>query len=471
MAQLAFVYAMAKPRENREKVTIKEPVHDPKVTIKEAADDVTVGLGKVNVGGGRGFPHRFFSGNKTKTIPLGVHFTGPEKIQDAAELEKAEQKAKSRSLESSPEKDIPPARMKDDGGSAGNAGSHWLRKQKSIGTLMPRTNSMELPPSSKIKKVKFPDMKKSASWAHFVEVSQVEAPHLDMEVPEQYVCDMSALFLGQKFASGNHSRLYQGVYNDQDVAVKLLRLDNCEDAAIATRLERQFMQEMHCLSQLHHPNIVKFVAASWKPPVCCLIMEYVPGGSLRAFLRKLEKGSMPMKTILSMALDVALGMEYLHSQGVVHRDLKSENLVLTEDLHIKLTDFGVGCLETECDQRSADTGTYRWMAPEMISHKHYSKKVDVYSFGIVLWELVTGLLPFQNMTPVQVAYAVVNKNLRPTIPEDCPSSLRYLMEDCWLADPERRPNFYQIVQILEDLDKSWTEEPYHQQYAKSILFG
>jgi tRNA A-37 threonylcarbamoyl transferase component Bud32 len=450
MAQLAFVYAMARPRE---KVTIKEPVQDPQVTI---TDDPMATIAEVDedVRKVRGFPHRFFPGHKTKTIPLGVYFTGPEKVADAAEIEKA----KSRSLESSPEK--------DDG-----ASSHWLRKQKSSSALMARTNSMELPPSSKTKKVKFPDMKKSASWAHFVEVSQIEAPLLDMEIPEQYVCDMSVLFLGQKFASGNRSRLYQGVYNDHDVAVKLLRLDCCDDSGVATRLERQFMQEVHCLSQLHHPNIVRFVAASWKPPVCCLIMEYVPGGSLRAFLRKLEKGSMPMTTVLSMALDVALGMEYLHSQGVVHRDLKSENLVLTEDLHLKLTDFGVGCLETECDLRSADTGTYRWMAPEMISHKHYSKKVDVYSFGIVLWELVTGLLPFQNMTPVQVAYAVVNKNLRPVIPEDCPSQLRFLMEDCWRANPERRPNFYQIVQILEVLDRSWTEEPYHQQYAKSILFG
>jgi serine/threonine protein kinase len=130
---------------------------------------------------------------------------------------------------------------------------------------------------------------------------------------------------------------------------------------------------------------------------------------LRAYLHKSENGPIPTETIVCMALDVACGMEYLHSQGVVHRDLKSENLVLTEDLHVKLTDFGVGCLETECDARIDDTGTYRWMAPEMISHKHYSKKVDVYSFGVVLWELVTGQLPFEEMTPVQVAYAVVHK--------------------------------------------------------------
>ena len=154
---------------------------------------------------------------------------------------------------------------------------------------------------------------------------------------------------------------------------------------------------------------LQFVAASWNPPVCCTVMEYVPCGSLRAYLHKSDTGSISFETVVSMALDVAQGLEYLHSRGVVHRDLKSENLVLTSDLHVKLTDFGVGCLETECDFRIDDTGTYRWMAPEMINHKHYSKKVDVYSFGVVLWELVTGQLPFEEMTPVQVAYAVVHK--------------------------------------------------------------
>jgi len=199
---------------------------------------------------------------------------------------------------------------------------------------------------------------------------------------------------------------------------------------------------------------LQFVAASWKPPVCCTIMEYVPSGSLRAYLHKSENGPIPTETIVCMALDVACGMEYLHSQGVVHRDLKSENLVLTEDLHVKLTDFGVGCLETECDARIDDTGTYRWMAPEMISHKHYSKKVDVYSFGVVLWELVTGQLPFEEMTPVQVAYAVVHKNARPKIPQHCPAPLRQLMQDCWASNPQKRPNFFQIVQTLENFKLS-----------------
>ena len=95
----------------------------------------------------------------------------------------------------------------------------------------------------------------------------------------------------------------------------------------------------------------------------------------------------------------------------------------------------------------------------MIQHRPYNHKVDVYSFGVVLWELVTGEVPFEDMTPVQVAYAVVNKNLRPPIPSDCPTPLRNLMEQCWTANPDRRPSFFQIVHSLKDLENPLLEEP------------
>ncbi|XP_024358978.1 serine/threonine/tyrosine-protein kinase HT1 [Physcomitrium patens] len=424
---------------HREKVTTAEPVQ------------YGTGLGKLHVGGHGFHPKLAFFGfrHNTKTIPLGIHFTVKVEDDHVAELGRVR---KSRSLERSPKLGDSPGRTRTDEPSAERGSHHWLRKKKSTEESLARAKSIDPQPTSRHRKnVKFSDTKKPESWAHFVEASQEETPHLELEVTEDHLCDLSSLFLGEKFASGNHTRLYRGVYKDQVVAVKILMIDRYENSATATKLERQFIQEVHNLSQLHHPNIVTFVAASWKPPVCCLIMEYVPGGSLRAFLHKKESGSLPYKTMLSMALDIAKGMEFLHSQGVVHRDLKSENIVLTDDLHLKLTDFGVGCLETECDSNSADTGTYRWMAPEMISHQHCSKKVDVYSFGIILWELVTGLIPFQDMTPVQVAYAVVNKNLRPHIPAECPSALQHLMDCCWVANPAHRPNFFQIAQTLQDL--------------------
>lgn len=110
-----------------------------------------------------------------------------------------------------------------------------------------------------------------------------------------------------------------------------------------------------------------------------------------------------------MALDIARGMEYVHSQGVIHRDLKPENILLTEDFQLKVADFGIGCEEGYCDVVSDDSGTYRWMAPEMIKRKPYDRKVDVYGFGLILWEMVAGSLPYKNMTPIQAAFAVVHQ--------------------------------------------------------------
>lgn len=157
--------------------------------------------------------------------------------------------------------------------------------------------------------------------------------------------------------------------------------------------------------------ILQFVGACKKPPVFCIITEYLSGGSLRKYLHQQEPHSLPHSLVLKLALDIARGMQYLHSQGILHRDLKSENLLLGEDMSVKVADFGISCLESQCGSAKGFTGTYRWMAPEMIKEKHHTKKVDVYSFGIVLWELLTALTPFDNMTPEQAAFAVSQKVL------------------------------------------------------------
>lgn len=151
------------------------------------------------------------------------------------------------------------------------------------------------------------------------------------------------------------------------------------------------------------------MAACRQPPVFCIVTEYLSEGSLRAYLHKLEHEILPLQKLIPIALDIARGMEYVHSQGVIHRDLKPENILIDQDFHMKLADFGIACEEVHCDPFADDPGTYRWMAPEMIRHKPYGRKVDVYSFGLILWEMVSGNIPYEDMTPIQAAYAVVNK--------------------------------------------------------------
>jgi len=155
--------------------------------------------------------------------------------------------------------------------------------------------------------------------------------------------------------------------------------------------------------------IAQFIAACRKPPVYCVITEYLSEGSLRAYLHKLEGKIISLQKLIAFSLDIARGMEYIHSQGVIHRDLKPENVLINGDSHLKIADFGIACEEAYCDVLADDPGTYRWMAPEMIRRKSYGRKVDVYSFGLILWEMLTGTIPYEDMTPIQAAFAVVNK--------------------------------------------------------------
>ncbi|GLT64457.1 hypothetical protein SLA2020_369500 [Shorea laevis] len=230
--------------------------------------------------------------------------------------------------------------------------------------------------------------------------------------------------------------------------------DDDETGALAARLEKQFVREVTLLSRLHHQNVIKFVAACRKPPVYCVITEYLSEGSLRAYLHKLERKSLPLQKLIAIALDIARGMEYIHSQDVIHRDLKPENVLIDQDFHMKIADFGIACEEAYCDSLADDPGTYRWMAPEMIKHKSYGRRVDVYSFGLILWEMVAGTIPYEDMNPIQAAFAVVNKNLRPAIPENCPPAMRALIEQCWSLHPDKRPEFWQIVKVLEQFESS-----------------
>ncbi|KAG8365499.1 hypothetical protein BUALT_Bualt18G0111400 [Buddleja alternifolia] len=279
---------------------------------------------------------------------------------------------------------------------------------------------------------------------------------ISVETGDEHMVDLSKLFLGLRFAHGAHSQLYHGIYMDDPVAVKIIRVpDDDENGALGARLEKQFTREATLLSRLHHPNVIKFVAGCRKPPVFCIVTEYLPEGSLRAYLHKLEHKSLPLQKLISMALDIARGMEFIHSQGVIHRDLKPENVLITEDFHLKVADFGIACEEAYCDLLADDPGTFRWMAPEMIKRKHYGRKVDVYGFGLILWELVAGTIPYEDMTPIQAAFAVVNKNLRPAVPINCPPALKALIEQCWSLQPDKRPEFWQIVKVLEEFEASF----------------
>ncbi|KAJ0025548.1 hypothetical protein Pint_07953 [Pistacia integerrima] len=184
------------------------------------------------------------------------------------------------------------------------------------------------------------------------------------------------------------------------------------------------------------------------------LVEYMPGGSLYDYLHK-NHNVLKLSQLLRFAIDVCKGMEYLHQNNIIHRDLKTANLLMDTQKVIKVADFGVARFQSQGGVMTAETGTYRWMAPEVclfnvINHQQYDQKADVFSFAIVLWELVTAKVPYDNMTPLQAALGV-RQGLRPDLPENAHPKLLDLMQRCWEGVPNKRPSFSDIELELEAL--------------------
>jgi len=148
---------------------------------------------------------------------------------------------------------------------------------------------------------------------------------------------------------------------------------------------------------------------------------------------------------------LASAMEHVHALGYIHRDLKPANILLHEDT-LKLADFGLACRRPEGPTAlTAETGSYRYMAPEVMRHEPYDESCDVYSFSLVCWSLFSGVLPFPDCSPVEAAFGVADRGARPPMPPACPTGVRELIQRCWRQRLEDRPSFEVVVRELEVL--------------------
>eukprot|EP00268_Persea_americana_P040167 TRINITY_DN3980_c0_g1_i5.p1 TRINITY_DN3980_c0_g1~~TRINITY_DN3980_c0_g1_i5.p1 ORF type:complete len:244 (-),score=53.33 TRINITY_DN3980_c0_g1_i5:253-984(-) len=222
-------------------------------------------------------------------------------------------------------------------------------------------------------------------------------------------------------------------------------------------MQQEFAQEVYILRKVRHKNVVQFIGACTTPPSLCIVTEYMSGGSVYDFLHK-QKGVFKLPSLLKVAIDVSKGMSYLHQNSIIHRDLKAANLLMDENEVVKVADFGVARVQAQSGVMTAETGTYRWMAPEVIEHKPYDHKADVFSFGVVLWELLTGKVPYEYLTPLQAAVGVVQKGLRPTIPKHTHPKLAELLERCWQHDPSLRPDFTEIIELLQQIAREVSDQ-------------
>ncbi|XP_004141017.2 serine/threonine-protein kinase STY8 isoform X1 [Cucumis sativus] len=282
------------------------------------------------------------------------------------------------------------------------------------------------------------------SWSGSSHSHPVVKKTLDAQVKSaDWEIDRRLLKIGERIASGSCGDLYHGFYLGQDVAVKILRSED-----LNADLEDEFNQEVTILRKVQHKNIVRFVGACTSSPHLCIVTEYMPGGSLYDYLHK-NHCVLKLLQLLKFSIDVCEGMEYLHLNNIIHRDLKTANLLMDTQQVVKVADFGVARYQSQ-GVMTAETGTYRWMAPEVINHLPYDQKADIFSFAIVLWELVTAKVPYDSMTPLQAALGV-RQGLRPDLPKNVHPKLLDMMQRCWDAEPVNRPPFTEIKVELKSL--------------------
>lgn len=271
----------------------------------------------------------------------------------------------------------------------------------------------------------------------------------------------------QELGSGTFGTVYHGKWRGSDVAIKRIN-DRCfaGKPSEQDKMRNDFWNEASKLADLHHPNVVAFYGVVLDGPggSIATVTEYMVNGSLRTALLKNAK-TLDKRKRLIIAMDTAFGMEYLHNKNIVHFDLKSDNLLVNlrdpQRPICKVGDLGLSKVKCQTLISGGVRGTLPWMAPELLngSSSLVSEKVDVFSFGIVLWELLTGEEPYADLHYGVIIGGIVSNTLRPAVPDSCDPEWRSLMEQCWSTEPSERPTFTEIAGRLRSMAASHKVQP------------
>ncbi|KAL8052477.1 hypothetical protein ABFX02_05G006900 [Erythranthe guttata] len=256
---------------------------------------------------------------------------------------------------------------------------------------------------------------------------------------------------------GSFGEIVKAGWRGTPVAVKRILPSLSDDRLVI----QDFRHEVNLLVKLRHPNIVQFLGAVTEKKPLMLITEYLRGGDLHQHLK--GKGALNPSTAVNFAMDIARGMAYLHSEPnvIVHRDLKPRNVLLvnTSADHLKVGDFGLSKLirvqhSHDVYKMTGETGSYRYMAPEVFKHRKYDKKVDVFSFAMILYEMLEGEAPLSNYEAYEAA-RYVSEGHRPIFrAKSFTPELKELTAQCWSANMNDRPSFLEILKTLEKIKES-----------------
>ncbi|KAF0705986.1 hypothetical protein As57867_006840, partial [Aphanomyces stellatus] len=218
-----------------------------------------------------------------------------------------------------------------------------------------------------------------------------------------------------------------------------------------------FVDEIKLMRQFDSPYIVKLVGAIWtRPADLKCVMEYMDSGDLRDFLSSHTPANFPWSDKYLHIHSIVLGLEYLHSMDIIHRDLKSRNVLVDSKKGTKLTDFGISKEDLQ-QTMTLGVGTYRWMAPEVIQDKSYNVSADIFSFGALLSEFDTHEIPYmdlknpstgQPLSDSAIMVKVVAGTLKPTLTNNCPFWLHEIAELCLATNPDDRPTANQLSHAI-----------------------
>ncbi|GAV77164.1 Pkinase domain-containing protein/Ank_2 domain-containing protein [Cephalotus follicularis] len=277
-----------------------------------------------------------------------------------------------------------------------------------------------------------------------------------IEVPE-YEIDLSELdFSNSVNITKGTFRI--AIWRGIQVAVKTLG----EEVFTDEDKVKAFRDELALLQKIRHPNVVQFLGAVTQSSPMVIVTEYLPKGDLRAYLK--ENGALKPTLAVKFALDIARGMNYLHEhkpEAIIHRDLEPSNILRDDSGHLKVADFGVSKLlkfsntvREDKPVTSQDT-SWRYVAPEVYKNEEYDTKVDVFSFALILQEMIEGCPPFYANLEREVPKLYVT-NERPPFKASAkqyPKGLKELINECWSGEPLNRPTFRQIIARLDAISK------------------
>ncbi|XP_037531904.1 tyrosine-protein kinase ITK/TSK [Nematolebias whitei] len=279
---------------------------------------------------------------------------------------------------------------------------------------------------------------------HPVSQRRPSSPEVADPSKAQWEIDPEELTLGQEVGSGQFGLVLEAAWRDQKVAVKMVREDCMSD--------EDFKEEAKIMMKLSHCKLVQLFGMCTKRPPMCLVCEFMENGCLSDYLRE-RKGRLSQNVMLGMCLDVSEGMAYLESSNFIHRDLAARNCLVSKNNEVKVSDFGMTRFVFDDQYTSSQCSKFavKWSAPEVIRYSKFSSKSDVWSFGVLIWEVFNeGRPPYENLSNLEVVESL-NSGLRLLKPRLAPDSVYMLMEWCWKEKPEDRPSFAVLLHEVESL--------------------